>query len=62
SLPSGTFRPHVAGLALLAPAVLNTLFKAGVSISIAGWRHAWPGAAVLALSALAALAALPLIL
>ncbi|MCB2073637.1 MAG: MgtC/SapB family protein [Novosphingobium sp.] len=62
SLPQGTFQPNVAGLVLLAPTVLNTLFKAGVSISIAGWRHAWPGAAVLAVSALASLGALPFLL
>jgi uncharacterized membrane protein (DUF4010 family) len=62
SLPQGTLEAHIAGLVLLAPVVLNSLFKGSVAISIAGWRKAWPGALVLVLSAAAACAAVPLVL
>ena len=57
NLPSGTLAPRMAGLVLAAPVVLNTLFKAGAAISIAGWRRTWPAALVLAGSALAVLVA-----
>jgi uncharacterized membrane protein (DUF4010 family) len=60
NLPQGTLVPHVAGLVLLPPVVLNTLFKAAAAISIAGWRKAWPAAATLVAAATASLAALPL--
>ncbi len=60
NLPEGTLAPHVAGLVLLPPVVLNTLFKAAAAISIAGWRKAWPAAATLVAAATASLAALPL--
>lgn len=59
SLPPGTLDAHVAGLVLLPPVVLNTLFKASALATIAGWKRAWPGVAALGLAALAALAALP---
>lgn len=62
NLPAGTLSPRMAGLALLPPIVLNTLFKAGVALSIAGWRRAWPAALALAASALACLGAVPLVL
>lgn len=62
SLPEGTLQPHLAGLVLLAPMVLNTLFKAATAIGIAGRKRVWPGALVLVLSALASLAPLPLVL
>ena len=60
NLPRATLAPHVAGLVLLPPVVLNTLFKAAAAISIAGWRKAWPSAATLVAAATASLAALPL--
>ena len=59
NLPAGMLSPRMAGLALAPPIVLNTLFKAGVAIGIAGWRRAWPSAAALLVSALACLVALP---
>jgi len=57
NLPAGTLAPRMAGLVLAVPVVLNTLFKAGAAISIAGWRRTWSAAAVLAGSALAVLIA-----
>lgn len=62
SLPAGTLTPRVAGLVLLPPVVLNTLFKAGTLVSIGGWRRGGPGAAALAASAIAAVATLPFML
>lgn len=53
NLPVGTLSPRTAGLVLAAPIVLNTLFKASIAISIAGWRRAWRGAVVLIASAAA---------
>jgi len=55
NLPRGTLAPHVAGLVLLAPVVLNTLFKAATTVSIAGWQRGWPAALPLVLSAAACL-------
>jgi uncharacterized membrane protein (DUF4010 family) len=57
NLPPGTLTARTAALVLLAPIMLNTLFKAGTTIGIAGWRNAWPSALALAASALAAGAA-----
>ena len=62
NLPLGTLTPRIAGLVLVPPVVLNTLFKAGVAISISGWRRAWPAALVLAGSAVAVLGAVALAL
>ena len=59
SLPLGTLQPHTAGIAILAPMVLNTLFKAATALGIAGWRRGWPGALVLVLAAAASLCAVP---
>jgi len=46
NLPPGTLDGRTAGLVLAAPIFANTLFKAGVALSIAGpragWRIAWP--------------------
>ena len=45
SLPGGTLTPEVAGSVLAVPVTLNTLFKAGISLSVArtkGWNGAWP--------------------
>ena len=62
NLPGGTVSPHLAALVLMPPVLLNTLFKAGTAITLAGWQQAWRGAAVLAVSALTALCALPVLL
>lgn len=60
SLPSGLLTPHTAGLVLLPPILLNTLFKAGVTLGVAGWRRTWPAIATLLLSIVAALAGVAL--
>ena len=52
-MPPGTLSPEVAGLVLMAPILLNTLFKAATAIGIAGWGRGWPAALPLVLSALA---------
>jgi uncharacterized membrane protein (DUF4010 family) len=62
NLPTGTLSPRTAGLVLVPPVVLNSLFKAGAAMSIAGWRRAWPAALVLGLSAVAVLGAVALVL
>lgn len=59
SLPPGTLAPRIAGLVLLPPVLLNTLFKAGIAVTMGG-RRAWPSAAVLVAGAVAAL--LPLVI
>ncbi|AZI35924.1 hypothetical protein NT2_04_04390 [Caenibius tardaugens NBRC 16725] len=50
SLPQGTLAAQAAALVLAVPVTLNTLFKGGVALSIAGWpkgrRAALPLAAV----------------
>jgi hypothetical protein len=56
-LPPGSLTPRSAGLVLAVPVIINTLFKAGAALSIAGWRQAWPSALVLAGSAAAVLVA-----
>jgi uncharacterized membrane protein (DUF4010 family) len=55
SLPPGTLAARVAGLVLVPPVVLNSLFKAGVLVSVGGWRRSWPGAAALLASVVAVL-------
>lgn len=62
NLPAGTLSPQVAGLVLMAPILLNTLFKAGATIAIAGWRAGWPAALPLVLSVLACLPGVVLML
>jgi uncharacterized membrane protein (DUF4010 family) len=57
SLPAGAISPHTAALVLLAPVTLNSLFKAFLAGSIAGWRRALPGIVTLVASTLAAAAA-----
>ena len=49
-------------LVIGGPDGLAPELKAGAAIGLAGWRQAWKGSAVLALSALAALGALPFLL
>lgn len=61
NLPAGTLAPNVAAAVLLPPIVLNSLFKAATAVGIAGWRNARAAALTLAGSALASLAALPLV-
>ena len=60
NLPGGTLTPRVAGLVLLAPIVLNSLFKATVALSIAGWSKARGGALALLIAAAAAALGVPL--
>ena len=55
SLPRGTLTPEVAGLVLLPPVLLNTLFKAGITLAASG-RRGGLGAGALVLAALAAAA------
>ncbi|MEY4238137.1 MAG: hypothetical protein RL339_738, partial [Pseudomonadota bacterium] len=62
NLPTGTVDPRLAALILMPPVLLNTLIKAGTAIGVAGWQQAWRGAAVLAASGLAAMAAVPWLL
>lgn len=38
NLPAGTLAAEMAGLVLAVPVTLNTLFKGGVALSLAGWR------------------------
>jgi uncharacterized membrane protein (DUF4010 family) len=53
NLPPGTLAPHIAGLVLLPPVVLNSLFKTATLLSIAGWKRGWPGAAAMVASVVA---------
>ncbi len=55
NLPAGTLAPRLAGLVLVPPMLLNTLFKSATLISLAGWRKGWPGAAALLASVAACL-------
>lgn len=61
NLPQGTLDPRVAGVILAVPVVLNTLFKAGALVSIAGWRKARNGAILLVAAALSTSVAAALI-
>ena len=61
ALPVGTLAPHHAGLVLVVPVILNTLFKSGVVLAVGGWRQAWPAAAALWLAAAAVGAAVPVV-
>lgn len=62
NLPPGSLPVRTAALVLMPPILLNTAIKAGMAISVAGWKQAGPGAMVLLASLLASLAALPLLL
>jgi len=45
SFPAGTLTAEVAGAVLAVPVTLNTLFKAGIAVSVArrrGWNGTWP--------------------
>ncbi|MDE2436771.1 MAG: DUF4010 domain-containing protein [Sphingomonadales bacterium] len=62
NLPEATLTPKVAGLVLIPPVLLNTLFKAATALSLAGWRKAWPGATALVAATAASLLPLPFLL
>jgi uncharacterized membrane protein (DUF4010 family) len=62
NLPAGAIDPHVAALVLMPPVLLNTLVKAVMAISLAGWRKAAPGAGVLLGAMAASMALLPALL
>lgn len=51
NLPPGTLEPKIAGMILLAPITLNSLFKSATLLSLAGWQRGWPGAAIMTASA-----------
>lgn len=55
-LPAGTLAPQAAALILAVPVTLNTLFKGGVAISVAGWRKGRLGALPLLAVALTVIA------
>jgi uncharacterized membrane protein (DUF4010 family) len=61
NLPPGTLAARTAGLVLLPPVLLNTLFKTGTAVALAGWSKTWPGAAAL-LASFAACAASALLI
>jgi len=61
-LPRGAIPPQTAALVLMPPILLNTLVKAGTALGVAGWSKAWPSAAVLTVSCVAALGTLPVLL
>jgi len=61
-LPAGALDARMAGLVLGAPVMLNTLFKAGVAISLAGWGRGWRAALPLVASVIAGLLMLPFVL
>lgn len=55
-LPPGTMEPRLAGLILAVPILLNTAFKAAITIGIAGWTKGRAAAAALAASLTAGVA------
>lgn len=61
NLPAGALAPHIAGLVLMPPFVLNTLFKSATLLGIAG-KRGWPGAAAMLGSIAASAAGLVLVL
>lgn len=55
-LPAGAVAPSTAGLLLALPVIGNSLWKAGLTLAIAGGRRGWPAAwPVLASTGIAAL-------
>lgn len=60
NLPPATLTLRVAGLVLVPPVMLNTLFKSATAASLAGWRAAWPGVAAMLASLVAGGAVLAL--
>jgi uncharacterized membrane protein (DUF4010 family) len=61
-LPVGSIDAGIAGLVLAAPVMANTLFKAGVAISLAGWARGRRAALALVASFAAGLLTLPFVL
>lgn len=61
TLAADVLAPHTAGLVLAVPVVLNTLFKAVVSVGIGGWRTGRHAAIPLVAAALAVIAGWPLL-
>ena len=61
SLPQGTLAARTAALVLAVPVTLNTLFKGGVTIGLAGWRNGRTGALPLLAVALTVAAACALL-
>ena len=57
NLPTGTLAAQMAGIVLLPPVLLNTLFKTATLWGLAG-RKGWPAMATMLASAVAALAPL----
>jgi len=55
ALPPDILPVHMAALALAAPTLLNTLFKLGLFVMIAGWRRALLGSVALGAAAIALL-------
>ena len=53
ALPPGTLAPRLAALALAAPVLFNTLFKAAILVGVAGWRSTLPALASLVATAVA---------
>lgn len=53
TLPPGTLTPRVAALVLALPVTLNTLFKTGTLLGLAGWKSAWPSACTMLASLVA---------
>jgi uncharacterized membrane protein (DUF4010 family) len=62
NLPPGTLAPHIAGLVLVPPFMLNTLFKTTTLLGIAGWQRGWQGAVAMLGSIAVAAAGLLLVL
>lgn len=60
-LPAGSLDARTAGLSLAAPVMLNTLFKAGAAVSLAGWRRGWRAALPLVASVAAGIVMLPFV-
>lgn len=59
NLPPGSLAPGIAGLVLLPPILLNTLFKTATALSIAGWRRCRSSALTLIASVIASCLMLP---
>lgn len=57
-LPDDAVDPALAGIILAVPILANTLFKAGVTVALAGWRQGRSGAAALTASLVTGVAAL----
>lgn len=61
-LPTGVLDERTAGVVLAAPVMLNTLVKAGATVSLAGRNRGWSAATALIASVAASLLMLPVLL